>query len=219
MPAETDRFKDTGYKLQEETLTIRDHLDPDKHWIGEALAVPTQTEIAATVGSTSSPGDSPFVARADHTHKVSPSLLPGIMGWNPTLGNITVGTGGTTIARAIKTPITPTLYKVDVQHMIVFGTGTVGPTGDYSITLPVTPLDVFVGYGNSSSASGRFNLIWYGLTAGAIGCVVRPLNYKPTATETNRAVESTVALGSVTPAITWAQGNWIQLYGSYLSNA
>lgn len=62
--------------LQEEQLTIREHMDPDKHWIGEALAVPTQTEIAATVGTTSSPGDSPFVARADHIHKLDKDIFP-----------------------------------------------------------------------------------------------------------------------------------------------
>lgn len=64
------RTKSGGYKLQEETLTVRDHLDPDKHWIGETLPVPTQTEIAATIGTISGPGDSPIPARADHLHKL-----------------------------------------------------------------------------------------------------------------------------------------------------
>lgn len=67
--------QNTGYKLQEVPLTVRDHLDPDKHWIGEGLGVPTQTEIAATVGALSSPGDSPFVARADHIHKLGTGVV------------------------------------------------------------------------------------------------------------------------------------------------
>lgn len=61
---------------KEENLTLRDHLDPDKHWIGDSLGVPTQSEIAATVGTVASPGDSPFVARADHQHKIDAVLLP-----------------------------------------------------------------------------------------------------------------------------------------------
>jgi microcystin-dependent protein len=62
--------------FKEENLTLRDHYDPDKHWIGESLPVPTQSEIAATVGSTASPGDSPFPARADHTHKLDVGYAP-----------------------------------------------------------------------------------------------------------------------------------------------
>jgi hypothetical protein len=56
-------------------LTIRDHMDPDKHWIGETLPAPTQGDLAGTVGTVSGPGDSPFPARADHMHKVDPALL------------------------------------------------------------------------------------------------------------------------------------------------
>jgi hypothetical protein len=63
-------------QLQSEALTIRDHLDPDKHWIGESLGIPTQSEIAATVGTVSTPGESPFVARADHQHKLDGGIFP-----------------------------------------------------------------------------------------------------------------------------------------------
>jgi hypothetical protein len=62
-------------QLQGEALTIRDHLDPDKHWIGESLGIPTQSEIAATVGTISTPGESPFVARADHLHKLGTGFI------------------------------------------------------------------------------------------------------------------------------------------------
>jgi len=53
--------------FEEEKLTERDHLDPDKHWIGEALPAPSIKETQ-TGGLTNSPGDSPFPARADHHH-------------------------------------------------------------------------------------------------------------------------------------------------------
>jgi hypothetical protein len=59
----------------DETLTIRDHMDPDKHWIGETLPSPTQGDVAATVGATSGPGDSPFPARADHMHKLGTAVV------------------------------------------------------------------------------------------------------------------------------------------------
>ena len=62
--------------FEEETLTVREHMDADKHWIGETLAPPTQSEIAGTVGTVSGPGDSPFVARADHTHKLDAAIFP-----------------------------------------------------------------------------------------------------------------------------------------------
>lgn len=61
--------------FQQENLTIQEHEDPDKHWIGGALAVPTQSEIAATVGNVASPGESPFVSRADHKHKLGTDVV------------------------------------------------------------------------------------------------------------------------------------------------
>jgi len=60
--------EDSQYK--EEYLTHREHMDHDKHFIGESLPIPTQSEIAATVGSVSAVGESTFPARADHIHKV-----------------------------------------------------------------------------------------------------------------------------------------------------
>lgn len=74
-------------------LSIRDHLDPDKHWIGEALAPPTQGDLAATIGNVSGPGDSPFVARADHMHKVDPAFV-NLVSFNASPGTDTVA--GTT---------------------------------------------------------------------------------------------------------------------------
>ena len=57
------------YQLQEESLTIRDHLDPDKHWIGESLPAPSPEEVSST-GSITTVGTSPFPARADHAHEL-----------------------------------------------------------------------------------------------------------------------------------------------------
>lgn len=53
--------------FEHKTLTDREHLDPDKHWIGEALPSPSSGELAAS-GNANSTGDSPYPARADHTH-------------------------------------------------------------------------------------------------------------------------------------------------------
>ncbi len=56
-----------GGPFEEENLTVRDHLDPDKHWVGEALAPPSVNE-ATFAGVETAVGDSPFVSRADHSH-------------------------------------------------------------------------------------------------------------------------------------------------------
>jgi hypothetical protein len=51
----------------DETLTVRDHLDPDKHWIGETLPAPTIGDVQYA-GVLTSAGASPFPSRADHSH-------------------------------------------------------------------------------------------------------------------------------------------------------
>lgn len=53
--------------IKDEYLTDVLHSDPDKHWIGESLAPPSAAE-ATYAGVATSPGTSPFVARADHSH-------------------------------------------------------------------------------------------------------------------------------------------------------
>ena len=65
--------KEEKYKrptVQEESLTTRGHIDPDKHWIGESLPSPSDAE-ATHAGVTSGAGVSPFPARADHSHDYS----------------------------------------------------------------------------------------------------------------------------------------------------
>jgi hypothetical protein len=63
---EPAREKDSK-TFEQETLTIIDHLDPDKHWIGEGLpAAGNDTALSAGYGSHI--GTSPFPARADHQH-------------------------------------------------------------------------------------------------------------------------------------------------------
>lgn len=54
---------------KEEYLTVREHMDHDKHYIGDTLPVPTADEIAAS-GVTTVVGNSPIPARADHRHDV-----------------------------------------------------------------------------------------------------------------------------------------------------
>lgn len=57
----------TSITFQDEALTEVSHQDPDKHWIGEALPAPSQSEVEKS-GTVSGVGESPFPARADHTH-------------------------------------------------------------------------------------------------------------------------------------------------------
>lgn len=53
--------------FEEENLTVRDHNDPAKHYIGEALTPPSLGDITFA-GVETSTGTSPFPARADHSH-------------------------------------------------------------------------------------------------------------------------------------------------------
>jgi hypothetical protein len=50
-------------------LTDREHLDPDKHYIGEALPKPSSAE-PVDLTDVSVPGDSPIPARMDHVHGI-----------------------------------------------------------------------------------------------------------------------------------------------------
>lgn len=59
-----------GSKFEQTPMMLIDHLDMDKHWIGEALPSPSTGEIK-TAGIISTTGSSPFPARADHTHDVA----------------------------------------------------------------------------------------------------------------------------------------------------
>ena len=54
-----------GFK--EERLTIREHMDPDKHWIGETLPAASIQDVQYS-GTTTKVGESPFPARSDHSH-------------------------------------------------------------------------------------------------------------------------------------------------------
>ena len=56
-----------GGIFKEEPLTVRDHMDPDKHWIGETLPAPSEGEITYA-GAETKVGESTFPARADHSH-------------------------------------------------------------------------------------------------------------------------------------------------------
>ena len=57
----------TKTAFKEESLSVRDHMDPDKHWIGETLPGGSDAETRPS-GIRTSAGSSPFPARADHSH-------------------------------------------------------------------------------------------------------------------------------------------------------
>jgi len=64
-PIEDKPYASTS--VADENLSTRGHIDPDKHWIGEALPSPSIGEIKPS-GVATHTGYSPFVARADHAH-------------------------------------------------------------------------------------------------------------------------------------------------------
>ncbi len=53
--------------FEEKNLTERQHLDPDRHLIGDALGVASLEDIA-DAGFEKQTGESPFPARSDHSH-------------------------------------------------------------------------------------------------------------------------------------------------------
>lgn len=66
----TDLFPD-------EKFDVVSHQDPDKHWIGETLPVSSDEEVS-NIGTTNKAGDSPFVARADHIHKLGNNVVTSV---------------------------------------------------------------------------------------------------------------------------------------------
>jgi len=199
--------------VQDTPLTIREHLDPDKHWIGETLAPPTQSEIAATVGITSGPGDSPFVARADHLHKIDPTLLPVAISWTPSWTNFTRGTSHTETSFAYSLRATSGVRIVFVQYNLQLGSGTPGPTGDSNLNLPVTASNRICIYG-VAEGSLRINLIWHTIVANGVNALVRPLSYRPTNATAVMPVENSAQNLNTVP-MTWAAGDWLQFNGMY----
>jgi hypothetical protein len=57
-------------QFKETYMTLREHQDTDKHYIGDALPVPSD-EMANPSGINSDSGESAFPARADHSHGTS----------------------------------------------------------------------------------------------------------------------------------------------------
>lgn len=62
-------MSDDSGPFKKEYLTVRDHIDPDKHWIGETLPAASVGDIQYA-GVTTAVGVSTFPARADHSHDV-----------------------------------------------------------------------------------------------------------------------------------------------------
>ena len=53
--------------FEQEPLLKIEHEDPDKHWIGETIPAPSTSEVVGA-GNENFAGNSPFPARADHSH-------------------------------------------------------------------------------------------------------------------------------------------------------
>ena len=53
--------------FEQEPLLKVEHEDPDKHWIGETIPAPSTSEVVGA-GNENFAGNSPFPARADHSH-------------------------------------------------------------------------------------------------------------------------------------------------------
>ena len=75
-PTESTRTL-TSDLYTEQKMTLREHQDTDKHYIGDSLPVPSNSQVVGT-GTSSSAGSSPFPARADHSHDTR--MLYGLYG-------------------------------------------------------------------------------------------------------------------------------------------
>jgi hypothetical protein len=199
-------------------LTIRDHQDPDKHWIGETLPAPTQGDIPGTVGTVSGPGDSPFPARADHLHKIDPTLLPSQVTWNPSITNVTLGTGAVITATRVDVPVYGTALRIIYLGChIQFGTGS-AITGDAQIALPVACPVRFVGKGIFSPIGRRVTVTWNTINVNSTGAIVRPDSTFPVDTNANRPVDiSGTSLAGFLPAYTMDATSWLQVWGWYIA--
>lgn len=89
--------------FEEEFLKASSHEDPDKHWIGQSLGIPSRDEVAETIGVTATEGTSPYPARADHNHMIDTGLLTEFAEFNPA-GN-TDATGLAPLALWLSLPI------------------------------------------------------------------------------------------------------------------
>lgn len=65
-PTESTRTL-TSDLYTEEKMTLREHQDIDKHYIGDSLPVPSDVQVSSS-GINKSAGKLPFPARVDHTH-------------------------------------------------------------------------------------------------------------------------------------------------------
>ena len=204
--------------FKDDYLKAREHTDPDRHWIGETLGIPTQSEIAATVGTVSGPGDSPFVARADHLHKIDPTLLPSQVTWNPSITNVTLGTGATITATRVDVPVQGTALRIIHLHCHVqFGAGS-AVTGDVAIALPVACPTRFVGKGVFAPIGRRITTTWGTINLNATSALFRPDTTFPPDTNANRPVDiGGTNLSNFLPAYTMDATTWLTAWGWYIA--
>ncbi|MET0785599.1 MAG: hypothetical protein ABWY25_02710 [Paenisporosarcina sp.] len=66
-PSESTRVLQDSV-FDEKMMTLREHQDTDKHYIGDSLPMPAPSTVRS-IGAANDVGKSPFPARADHTHE------------------------------------------------------------------------------------------------------------------------------------------------------
>lgn len=129
----------------DETLSIRDHIDPDKHWIGETLPAPSLGETTFA-GVLTAVGESPFPARADHSHdtrtrqtfvnnSVAKSVLPGATTY---ITGLVTSAGWEDFLHAASTQLLDFplegSYAVNCRYTVVRASGVFPAATDYILT-------------------------------------------------------------------------------------
>lgn len=66
-PTESTRTL-TADLFSEQAMTLREHQDTDRHFIGDSLPIPSDVQMSAVGNGTAWAGKLPFPARVDHRH-------------------------------------------------------------------------------------------------------------------------------------------------------
>lgn len=132
-------IKEGQKAFEQQPLLRNEHEDPDLHLIGQGLPAPSNAE-AQNIGRATSVGDSPFPARADHTHDLEPRYglysrdmvcSPGlsfISGWLQTEGDNILAPASTQIF------LFPTDGIWEIQGILnISGAGGANMTGQFEL--------------------------------------------------------------------------------------
>lgn len=149
----------TGVDRWDGRVVLDTTLDRLKRWdagLASWVLVADFSEIAALLATSGTPaaladtasrGVSGSAARADHVH-----AWPAWQAYTPTVGNMTLGTGGTSSGRYVQLGKT-----VHFRAKVVLGTGfTLGVGGPPGVTFPVAS-SVLTAVGRTAHLSGVFN--------------------------------------------------------------